>query len=100
MVITETLTLKNSEAEGIMVIAPGGEGHPNMITIVCKKGYMMCGYLNLEAAEGFGDAAVMLSGSDFTQVLYNPIKGMTMAAAEKGVKEGMLGSEAAEILNK
>ena len=85
MVITETLTFKNSEAEGIMVKAPGGEGHPNMITIVCKKGYLMCGYLNLEAAEKFGDAAVLVSGSDFTQVLYNPIKGMTSAAAQRAL---------------
>ena len=100
MVITETLTFKNSEAEGIMVKAPGGEGHPNMITIVCKKGYLMCGHLHRAAAERVGDAGVLVSGSDFTQVLYNPIKGMTSAAAQRGVKEGMLGSEVAEILNK
>lgn len=59
----------------------------------------MCGYLNLDAAEKFGDAAVLVGGADFEAVLTNPIKGMTTAAKEAGVREGMTGSEAAAVLN-
>ena len=84
---------------GTMLVAPGGEGHPNMIVVQCKKGYLMCGYLNLDAAEKFGDAAVLVGGADFAAVLKNPIKGMTEAARLAGVKKGMTGEEAAAVLN-
>jgi uncharacterized protein YunC (DUF1805 family) len=60
----------------------------------------MCGYLNLDAAEKFGDAAVLVGGADFDAVLKNPIKGMTSAAKALGVRDGMTGEEAAEILNR
>ena len=70
-----------------------------MIVVQCKKGYLMCGYLNLAAAEKFGDAAVLVGGADFAAVLKNPIKGMTEAAKLAGVKEGMTGEEAAAVLN-
>lgn len=95
--ITE-LDLDGTSVQGVLVRTPGGEGHPNMILVQGRKGYLMCGYLNLQAAEKFGDAAVLVGGADFAAVLANPIKGMTSKAAELGVKEGMTGKEAAQIL--
>lgn len=94
------LEVNGTAAQGIMLCAPGGEGHPNMIIVQCKSGYLMCGYLNIDAAEKFGDAAVLVGGADFQAVLDNPIKGMTSAAEKAGVKEGMTGAEAAAVLNK
>lgn len=70
-----------------------------MIVVECKNGYLMCGYLNLAAADKFGDAAVLVGGADFGSVLSNPIKGMTEAARKLGVTDGMTGAEAAEVLN-
>ena len=99
MVQIENLTIEGTAAQGILVKAPGGEGHPNMIVIGCAKGYLMCGYLNLPVAEKFGDAAVLVGGADFDAVLANPIKGMTPAAAALGVQEGMTGAQAAKVLN-
>ncbi len=99
MLQVEQLKVKDTEVQGYMLAAPGGEGHPNMIVINCKKGYLMCGYLNMAAAEKFDDPAVLVGGADFQAVLANPIKGMTPAAAALGVKEGMTGEEAAAILN-
>lgn len=99
MVITDRLTTGNTTSDGLMIKSPGGDGHPNMILIQCKKGYLMCGYLNMEAAEKFGDAAVLVSGADFEEVLSNKIKGATSRAKELGVTDGMSGSEAAMILN-
>lgn len=99
MVQMEELNIKGTGAMGTMLVAPGGEGHPNMIVVQCKKGYLMCGYLNLAAAEKFGDAAALVGGADFAAVLKNPIKGMTEAAKLAGVKEGMTGEEAAAVLN-
>lgn len=99
MMTTQLLKIGNSKAEGILVKEPGGKGHPNLILITCDKGYLMCGYLNLSAAEKFGDAAVQVGGADFTAVLSSPIKGFTSAAAALGVREGMTGEEAAALLN-
>lgn len=98
MIQIETITLDHKKVQGTIVKAPGGEGHPNMILIQGDLGYLMCGYLNLAAAEKFGDAAVLVGGADFDAVLSNPIKGMTTKAAELGVKEGMSGREAAKCL--
>ena len=100
MIKTEILNVNGNLVQGVFINAPGGEGHPNMIVVTCKKGYLMCGYLNLAAAEKFGDAAVVGGGADFDAILANPIKGMTAAAAELGVKEGMTGAQACEVLNK
>ena len=100
MLSVEQLNVNGTQAEGFMLAAPGGEGHPNMIVVNCKKGYRMCGYLNMAAAEKFNDAAVLVGGADFDAVLSNQIKGMTPAAAALGVKEGMTGAEAAAVLNK
>ncbi|MGI6107286.1 MAG: DUF1805 domain-containing protein [Lachnospiraceae bacterium] len=99
MIQIEQIDVKGSMAQGIMAAAPGGEGHPNMILIECRRGYLMCGYLNMAAAEKFGDAAVLVGGADFEAVLNNPIKGMSAQAAALGVKEGMTGREAAAVLN-
>lgn len=99
MVITDKVATGNTTSFGILIKSPGGEGHPNMILIQCNKGYLMCGYLNLEAAEKFGDAAVLVGGADFEEVLANPIKGMTTAARKLGITDGMTGHEAAMILN-
>ena len=100
MQIIDTIDINGTLAQGTAIQSPGGEGHPNLILIQCRKGYLMCGYLNLDAAEKFGDPAVLVGGADFQQVLANPIKGCTSAAAALGVQEGMTGMEAAEVLNR
>lgn len=100
MVQIQQIELDGGKAQGTMILSPGGEGHPNMIVIECGAGYLMCGYLNMAAAEKFGDAAVLVSGADFAAVLANPIRGMTPAAAALGVTEGMTGLQAAEVLSR
>lgn len=99
MVVTDRLTTGNTTSDGLLIKSPGGDGHPNMILIQCKKGYLMCGYLNMDAAEKFGDAAVLVGGADFEEVLDNPIKAMTSEARKLGITDGMTGREAAMLLN-
>ena len=89
MITIDAIQIDGKRSDGLLIQSPGGEGHPNMILIQCAKGYLMCGYLNLDAADKFFDA-----------VLHNPIKGMTAAAKALGVRDGMTGEEAAEILNR
>jgi len=99
MIEVTQLNVNGHAIEGLRVIAPGGEGHPNMLVLLCKKGYVMCGYLNEKAAEKFGDAACIVGGADFDETLKNPVKATTPAAEALGVRVGMTGAEAVEKLN-
>ena len=100
MIKTEILNVKGYSVQGVLLNAPGGEGHPNMIVLTCKKGYIMCGYLNQEAAAKFGDAACVIGGSSFEEILANPVKAVLPEAEKLGIKEGMSGTEVCDILNK
>lgn len=95
----EMLSAAGKPVQGIRLNAPGGEGHPNMLILLCEKGYIMCGYLNTEAAEKFDDAAAVVGGSSFEEILANPVKAVTAKAAELGIEVGMTGAQAAEKLN-
>ncbi|MGF6375890.1 uncharacterized protein YunC (DUF1805 family) [Clostridiales Family XIII bacterium PM5-7] len=95
----ELLTVNGQNVQGMRMVSPGGEGHPNLIVIQCKNGYVMCGYLNQAAAESFGDAAAIVGGSCFAETLANPVKAVTTQAANLGVTVGMTGAEAIAKLN-
>lgn len=99
MIKTEILNVNGQAVQGVLINAPGGEGHPNMIVLVCRKGYIMCGYLNQEAATNFGDAACVIGGSSFEEILTNPVKAVLPEAEKLGVRLGMTGAEACDILN-
>ena len=100
MIKTDILNVNGKMVQGVLLQAPGGEGHPNMIVLVCRKGYIMCGYLNQEAAANFGDAACVIGGSSFEEILANPVKAVLPEAEKLGVKVGMTGAEACDILNR
>lgn len=100
MITTELINVNHGTVQGVCIKAPGGEGHPNMIVLVCKKGYIMCGYLNQEAATNFGDAACIIGGSSFDEILANPVKAVLPEAEKLGIRIGMTGAEACDILNK
>ena len=99
MVKMEALEVQGKAVQGILVQAPGGEGHPNMLILLCRKGYIMCGYLNQPAAEKFEDAAAVVGGASFEEILANPVKSVTPAAAALGVEVGLTGAQAAAKLN-
>lgn len=99
MMQIEMLEVNGQTVEGLRIVSPGGEGHPNMIVILCKKGYVMCGYLNMAAAEGFEDAAAVVGGSCFEETLANPVKAVSPKAAALGIEVGMTGAEAVAKLN-
>ena len=100
MITAELINVNNGIVQGVCIKAPGGEGHPNMIVLVCKKGYIMCGYLNQEAATNFGDVACVIGGSSFDEILANPVKAVLPEAEKLGIKIGMNGAEVCDILNK
>lgn len=58
----------------------------NLIAIRGKRGYIMCGYLNLEAAEKFKEAAVKITGvSTIGQALDAKVHSLTTEAKKLGI---------------
>ena len=73
---------------------------PPLILIAAQKGFVMCGYLDLEAAERVGVAAAKVSGvSKFNDVLNAQIEDCTSRAREMGVSAGMRGKDALEMMS-
>lgn len=99
MITTEVLNVNGNVVQGVCITAPGGEGHPNMLVLVCRKGFIMCGYLNQEAAAKFGDAACVIGGSSFAELLANPVKAVLPEAEKLGIRIGMTGEEVCGILS-
>ena len=99
MLKIEMLEVAHKPVQGIAIEAPGGEGHPNMLVLQCKNGYVMCGYLNMDTADAVNDAAAVVSGANFEALLCNPVKAVSKAAAELGIEAGMTGAQACEKLN-
>jgi uncharacterized protein YunC (DUF1805 family) len=72
----------------------------NLVVVSAKKGYVMCGLLNIETAQRLGHAACSVSGvKNPDDVLEAKIQSCTTKARDMGVAEGMSGSEALKILS-
>lgn len=86
--------------EGVKVLAVKVElPRAPLLLLVAPKGYVMCGYLNLETAERLGQAAAMVKGvKSFDEVLEASIAAGTTKAKELGIREGMLGREALKLM--
>jgi uncharacterized protein YunC (DUF1805 family) len=62
---------------------------PPLLLIKGEKGFIMCGYLNLDVAERLGAAAATVSGvNSFDDVLDAEIKAATSKAKKLGVEPG------------
>ncbi len=69
----------------------------NLILAVAPKGFLMCGYLDMEAAEGLKDAACIVSGVKTVDDLLNkPVVKLTTQAQKLGIELGMSGRTALE----
>jgi uncharacterized protein YunC (DUF1805 family) len=81
---------------GVRVDVPDG---PPMLLIIAEKGFVMCGFLNLEVTEKLDVAAAVVSGvKTFEDVLNAEIKGVTSKAEALGVRVGMKGVEALKCM--
>ena len=62
---------------------------PPLLLIKGSKGFIMCGYLNIETAEKLGAAAAVVSGvKTFDDVLNAQIKASTTKAKALGLEPG------------
>lgn len=64
-----------------------------------EKGFVMCGYLNMDTAEKLGDAACMVRGVKTVEDLLNAkIVAVTSKARQYGIETGITGRQALEKL--
>lgn len=96
MIYVEKLDVEGKVVLGLKVELPGS---PPLLLIVGDKGFIMCGYLNIEAAEKLQVAAAVVSGvKNFDDVLNAEIKAVTSRAKELGINVGLKGKEALKKL--
>ena len=75
-------------------------GNANLVMMVARKGFVGCGYFNIETAERLGDALALVTGvKTLDDVLNAEIKKVSSKAKEFGVTEGMTGKQALELLS-
>jgi len=68
-----------------------------LLVIRAEKGFLMCGYLNTDAAETLGDTAARVKGvRNFEDMLKAQVVEATQLARNLGIEPGMTGKEALE----
>jgi len=91
--IIEQIKLENGTAQGLKWEFENA----SLLLIKAEKGYVMCGYLNMETADKLGDIAAVVSGVDsFEDVLQASVKSVSKKARDLGIEEGMAGRQALE----
>jgi uncharacterized protein YunC (DUF1805 family) len=92
MINIASLKVDGKACLGVKVELPDS---PPLLLIIAEKGFVMCGFLNVEAAERLGIAAAMVSGvKTFDDVLEAQVKALTSKAKSFGIEIGMKGTEA------
>ena len=83
--------LNGKRASGLEVDLPGAP----LVLAWGEAGFVMCGYLNIEAAEKLGVAAAIVCGvSTVDDLLAGKVQKVSATAAARGVEEGMTGRDA------
>jgi uncharacterized protein YunC (DUF1805 family) len=96
MINVASLKVDGKACLGLRVELPDS---PPLLIIIADKGFIMCGFLNMDAAERLGVAAAMISGvKTFDDVLNAEVKAVTSKAEKFGVKIGMRGAEALKLM--
>ena len=96
MINVASLKIDDKVCLGIKVELPNS---PPLLIVIADKGFIMCGFLNVEAAEKLGVTAAMVSGvKTFDDVLNANVKAVTSKAETLGVKVGMKGAEALKLM--
>jgi len=98
--IQEKVPYKDGEAEGYVIPL----GPANLVVVVAKRGMVGCGAFDVVALEKFGYPAARVkptrdsSIATLEDLLLGEIKDANAAAAKLGVKVGMSGKEALDLL--
>ena len=96
MINVASLKVDGKACLGLRVELPDS---PPLLIIIADKGFIMCGFLNMDAAERLGVAAAMISGvKTFDDALNAEVRAVTSKAEKFGVKIGMRGAEALKLM--
>ncbi|MCK4478803.1 DUF1805 domain-containing protein [Candidatus Bathyarchaeota archaeon] len=96
MIRVGQLKVDGKTALGLKVDLPDS---PPLVAVIGDKGFVMCGFLNVDVAERLGVTAAMVSGvKTFDDMLDAEIKAVTSEAEMKGIRQGMKGREAVKLL--
>ncbi|MEM3700570.1 MAG: DUF1805 domain-containing protein [Candidatus Bathyarchaeia archaeon] len=96
MINVTSLKVNDRACLGLRVELPDS---PPLLVIIADRGFVMCGFLNMDVAERLGVAAAMVSGvKTFDDVLNTSVKAVTSKAEMFGVKVGMKGAEALKLM--
>ncbi len=86
MIMVENLDIDGEAFQGLKVEL---KGLPPLVLIEGDKGFVMCGYLNIDAAESLGATAAVVSGvNSWGDVLNAQIKTATTKAKALGLEPG------------
>jgi len=93
MIDVTPIKIDDSAALGLRVELP--ESPAPLIMIIGQKGFVCCGFLNIEAAEKLNVAAALVSGvKTFDDVLNAEVRVATIKAQKLRIKVGMKGKDA------
>jgi len=92
MINITTIKLDGKNCLGLRTDLPES---PPLLLIIGEKGFVMCGFLNIESAQRLSVAAAVVSGvKTFEDVLNGQVKAVTSKAKNLGVEVGMIGADA------
>jgi uncharacterized protein YunC (DUF1805 family) len=100
MMIQEKVPYREGEADGYVIPL----GPANLVVVVGKKGMVGCGAFDVVALDKFGYPAARVkptrgsSIASLEDLLLGEIKDANAAASKLGVKAGMSGKEALDLL--
>jgi uncharacterized protein YunC (DUF1805 family) len=96
MINVTPIKIDDKTAVGVKVDLPES---PPLLLVMGERGFVMCGFLKMDAAEKLNVTAAMVSGvKSFDDVLEAEVKAVTSEARKKGIKPGMTGKEALKLL--
>ena len=96
MIDINPLKIGDRTALGIRVNLPES---PPLLLMIGERGFVMCGFLNIDAADKLKVAAVMVSGvKSFDDVLRAEVRAVTSKASKIGIGLGMTGRDAIRLL--
>jgi uncharacterized protein YunC (DUF1805 family) len=96
MISVTTLKVDGKSFMGLRTDLPDS---PPLLLIMGEKGFVMCGFLNVESAEKLGVTAAVVSGvKTFDDVLNGQVKAVTSKAKNLGIEVGMKGADALKLM--
>ena len=85
------IDLNGNKLKGVKIIT----NNTAVLIIEAPKGFLGCGYFDIEVANKFNDVAAIVTGvKDLKEMLQKPVQKASKAAQDLGVKVGSPGIEA------